>query len=174
MKTKLLVLILAVLAPGLSWAQTFEVGLKAGFLNVTAKAEYQGISETKDESGFFAGLTSVVGISETFEIQPDILYGHVKDSDFIYFPIMAKYYIVPNFSVQAGPQINLVQDTSDGENTFGVDLAFGFGYNFTKNLFADARYGFELTDRFSSGSMSDIEGRYKSLMIGLGYKFSLN
>lgn len=93
---------------------------------------------------------------------------------FVYVPIMAKYYITPQFSLQAGPQLNFVLDAEEGENRFGFDAAFGAGFNIDNHFFIDARYGVELTNRISNSEDYgdfEVKGSYNTLMIGVGYKF---
>lgn len=153
--------------------QAQEFGVKAGYTMITAKADVEGFSVSDDFSGFFVGLTSEFGISEAFAIQPEVLYASVEDVSFLYVPVMAKYYVTPQFSLQAGPQVNFSLDADDMENEFGLDIAFGLGYAITEDFFIDARYGFEITNRLSNQDFDgmDVEGRYNTLMIGVGYKF---
>ncbi|MBT8183277.1 MAG: porin family protein, partial [Eudoraea sp.] len=122
-----------------------------------------GGSVSDSEIGFFAGLGYNFEVSEEFEVEPSILYSLVSDLNSLYVPVMAKYKVSNEFSIQAGPQINyLLEDLPEGE--FGLDFAFGVGYNFTEQLFADARYAFEISRGVDGFSVN-------SLQIGVGYRF---
>ncbi|MBT8302382.1 MAG: porin family protein [Maribacter sp.] len=136
---------------------------KVGLSNVTAKVDFLGASVSDSEMGFFAGVGYNFEVSDEFEVEPSVLFSFVQDLNSLYIPIMAKYKVADAFSIQAGPQINyLLEDVPQGE--FGLDLAFGVGYNFTEQFFADARYAFEVS--------RDIEGfSLNTLQIGVGYRF---
>ncbi len=136
---------------------------KVGLSNVTAKVDVLGVNVSDSELGFLVGVGYNFEVSDTFEVEPSVLYSLVSDLNSLYVPIMAKYKVADEFTIQAGPQINyLLEDMPMGE--FGLDLAFGVGYNFTEQIFADARYAFEVS--------RDIEGfSLNSLQIGVGYRF---
>lgn len=173
MKKKLLFAIIGFMAIMGAEAQS-SFGVKAGYTLITAKAKVEGFSASADESGFFVGLTSEFGVGESFAIQPELLYANAQDTGFLYVPVMAKYYITPEFSLQAGPQMNFALDSEEGENTFGLDAAFGAGFNINKNFFIDARYGLELTNRVADSEDFggyEVKGSYNTLMVGVGYKF---
>ncbi|EAR01941.1 porin family protein [Maribacter sp. HTCC2170] len=136
---------------------------KVGLSNVTAKVDILGASVSDSEMGFLAGVGYNFVVDDTFEVEPSVLFSVVSDLNSLYIPIMAKYKVAEEFSIQAGPQINyLLEDMTQGE--FGLDLAFGVGYNFSDQFFADARYALEVS--------RDIEGfSLNSLQIGVGYRF---
>ena len=174
MKKILLVFALVLFTVSSAIAQENNFGVKAGYANITAKAEVEGFSASVDESGFFVGLTSEFDLSPSFALQPEVLYASVAETGFLYIPVMAKYYIIPQFSLQVGPQINLALEAEEGENTFGLDAAFGLGYSINQNFFIDARYALELTNRVQDSPELegyDISGAYNTLMIGVGYIF---
>ena len=136
---------------------------KAGLSNVTAKVDIFDESVSDSEMGFFVGVGYNFDVSDDFDVEPSLLYSLVNDLNSLYIPIMAKYEVADEFTIQAGPQINyLLEDMTQGE--FGLDLAFGVGYNFSEQFFADARYGIEVS--------RDIEGfSLNTLQIGVGYRF---
>ncbi len=161
MKKVVLVAALALLGFSVNAQEGFFA--KAGLSNVTAKVDFLGTSVSDSEMGFLVGVGYNFEVSDTFEVEPSVLYSLVKDLNSLYIPIMAKYKVADEFSIQAGPQINyLLEDLPEGE--FGLDLAFGVGYNFSEQFFADARYAIEVS--------RDIEGfSLNSLQIGVGYRF---
>lgn len=169
---KKLMLMAAVAVFGLSNVNAqSQFGVMAGYTNISEKASYDGISASQAESGFFVGVVGDFTVSEKFHIQPEVLYANVSESNFLYIPILAKYMVSEEFGILVGPQANLIlEDMPNGVNSLGVDLTFGGNYKITQNFFAEARYGFELTNRVSDSSL-DVKGRFNTLHVGVGYMF---
>ena len=157
------VLVVALVLIGFSMNAQEGFFAKAGLSNVTAKVDVFDESVSDSEMGFFVGVGYNFEVSDDFDVEPSLLYSLVNDLNSLYIPIMAKYEVADEFTIQAGPQINyLLEDMTQGE--FGLDLAFGVGYNFSEQFFADARYGIEVS--------RDIEGfSLNTLQIGVGYRF---
>ena len=157
------VLVVALVLIGFSMNAQEGFFAKAGLSNVTAKVDIFDESVSDSEMGFFVGVGYNFDVSDDFDVEPSLLYSLVNDLNSLYIPIMAKYEVADEFTIQAGPQINyLLEDMTQGE--FGLDLAFGVGYNFSEQFFADARYGIEVS--------RDIEGfSLNTLQIGVGYRF---
>ncbi|HET8886977.1 MAG TPA: porin family protein, partial [Salinimicrobium sp.] len=171
-KMKKVLLIAAIAVFGFTGANAQDVafGAKLGFNSESFKMEAGGVEATGSETGFFLGLVAEIGLSESFALQPEVLYSSVSDLSAIYVPIMAKYYVASGFNVQAGPQINyILEEMGDDYSALGVDLAIGAGYDITDAIFVDARYGFEITNRYTGEG--DASAKYNSLMVGVGYKF---
>ena len=105
-------------------------------------------------------------------------YANVKESNMLYVPLMARYYVQNSaFNIQAGPQTAYILD-AEGLNRFGLDLGFGAGYVIDENFFLEARYAFELTNRFKElepvwGEIleGELKGKVNSFLVGMGYKF---
>ncbi len=156
-------------------AQT-RFGLTAGYLDVTVRSTFEGVSASMNEPGFYLGALADFTVSEAFHIQPGINYGQIEDSGVLFIPVMGKYYI-PNsgFSLQAGPQATyLLEDTDEEINAFGLDIKLGAGYDITNNFFVDAYYALGLTNRLSNEFTQvygDVKSKINSLTVGLGYKF---
>ena len=178
MKKSLILAIALVFISINSHAQKVKFGLKAGanFANLTGN----------DADGF-DGLTSYhigavleLNILENFSVQPELLYssqGAKQDGfddvklDYVTVPVLAKFYLISDrLSLEAGPQFSfLVNDNLD--NTFekkDYDFAAvgGLGFNFTKNIFAQARYVVGLTD-----TTKDAEIKNSIIQVSLGYTF---
>lgn len=151
-------------------AQQSRLGIKAGYALITVRAEYQGNKDSAGESGFYAGFSEEIMLNKKFALQPELLYAHAANTDFLYVPIMAKYYVLPQLSLEAGPQANLVLNNAPNEKQLGLDIAFGAEYKIIPNVFIDARYGFEVTNRMSD-NYYDIKASYSTLMLGAGYRF---
>ncbi len=144
--------------------------VKAGVNNVSISIDTNDdfFGDSSDsELGFFVGAGYNFVASETFDIEPSILLSFVDDLTSLYIPIMAKYKVSEDFNIQAGPQINyLLEDLPDGE--FGLDIAFGAGYQIDANWFVEARYGFQVSRGGDFGDFVDIN----TLTAGVGYRFN--
>ncbi len=150
--------------------QESGLGIKIGYTNITVRAKYQGNTATVSESGFYAGLSEELMLNTKFALQPELLFARASETNFLYLPIMAKYYVFPQLSLQAGPQANLVLDNAPNEKQLGLDIAFGAEYKILPGFFIDARYGLEVTNRMAD-DYYDIKASYSTLMIGAGYRF---
>lgn len=151
-----------------------KFGVMAGYTNISEKISYDGYSVSSGESGFFVGGVLDLTVSDKFHVQPELLYAHASEVNFLYLPVLAKYMVTNEFSVLAGPQANFILDeTFNDYNSFGLDLTFGANYKITQNFFVEARYGFELTNRLSnmSGLEENMKDRFNTLNIGVGYMF---
>ena len=140
--------IIAFCAAG-SYAQGISGGLKLGANFANQKFSTDGIdfspsSRTSLHGGFF--LT--VMVSETFGVQPELLYNSVgsridfggddlvQQLDYLTVPVLLRYNPVSIFNVHAGPQFGFLlsakqkmdgdsQDMKDGLK--GLDLGLGIG-----------------------------------------------
>ena len=139
----------------------------AGINNVSLKVDAGEFgSDSDSELGFYVGGGYNFEVSDQFDIEPSLLFSFVEELTSLYIPIMAKYKIGDSFNVQAGPQINyLLEDLPDGE--FGLDLAFGAGYQIDDNWFVEARYGFQISRGGDFGEFVDLN----TLTVGAGYRF---
>lgn len=120
---KTLLSVMAIVAMGTVQAQEIEFGVKAGVNFATYggdDAESEG-SEAKSVTGFHIGAVAEFGISETFAIQPEIVYsqqganreyetGEETEQNLSYLnvPIALKYYVTEGLSIQAGPQVGFL------------------------------------------------------------------
>jgi hypothetical protein len=155
---KIILAAIAVMAFGFTNAQETRFGVKGG-LNLTS---FSGGNyyDAKSLVGFQVGGFAEIKIIERLSIQPEVLFstqgakldgGSFGDFDsklnYINIPVLAKFYITKQFTVEAGPQIGfLVSAKNDGndakDNFKSVDTGFNFGvgYNFTDNLGVGLRY----------------------------------
>jgi opacity protein-like surface antigen len=102
--------------------------------------------------------------------------------NYINIPVLAKFYITKQFTVEGGPQLGfLVSAKSDGhdskDNFKSVDTGFNFGagYNFTDNVSVNLRYTVGLSN-IADYDVNDTDEYYDSpknsvLALTLGYKF---
>lgn len=201
MKKLLSLSLIALFAINLAKAQDLpKFGLTAGLLNTNVDFKtgnsilnLVGVNNFAkiNSTGFYVGGVVDIEVLGNFHIQPELLYGSAKDLSFVYLPVMAKYYVADKFNIQVGPQLNFssnlddikraIRDTEEllGTNgnvddvlkTFGIDLGVGAGFDVADNIGIQARYSFELTDRYSgpAGGVLDIKG--SSFMVGVAYMF---
>lgn len=156
-----------------SIGQEVRFGAQVGYLNMNDKATYDGTSVSENYSGFYLGALADFILTESFHLQPSVNYGNVDDTSFLIIPVMAQYHIENSgFYVQAGPQGTVsLEDTAEEFNSFGLDLGVGAGYQIDENFFVEAKYAFEITNRYSGEGSSDLKSRVNTLSVGLGYKF---
>lgn len=184
---------IAVMAFGFTNAQETRFGVKGG-LNLTSFAG-GNYYDAKSLVGFQVGGFAEIKIIERLAIQPEVLFstqgakldgGSFGDSDaklnYINVPVLAKFYITKQFTVEAGPQIGfLVSAKNDGEDAkdlykstdFGFN--FGAGYNFTDNLSVGLRYTVGLSN-VADYNAEDFDEYFDSpknsvLALSLAYKF---
>ncbi len=186
---------------GTIYAQTPDIkfGIKGGLnlSDVTKLEEHNSVTK------FHIGALTEIFLNDKFSVQPEILYSaqgatftryFAADDyieayssplklNYITIPIMAKYYILDKFSIQAGPQLGFVtkseietnsfspkkikQNIKDETNIFDFGLNFGLGYELPQGVFFEARYNTGFTKIFKEGEKS-INNVFQ---LSLGYKF---
>lgn len=184
MKKVLTLIVCLVVTSGLfAQDKTFSWGIKAG-LNLS---NYVGKDVDADmKAGFNAGIVTEMRLGNKFAIAPELVYslqgaseGDIKvNASYINLPIMAKYYVIKNLSINLGPQVGYAVSMkakvkgkssqkvdSDLYNAFDFGMGVGATYNFGK-FFAEARYNYGFTD-----VSKDAKTKNSVLQIGVGYKF---
>ncbi|RRA92304.1 porin family protein [Paenimyroides viscosum] len=185
--------------------QQVKFGPKAG-LNF---ANLSGDDNSDMLTGFHVGAVAEIKFNEKFSIQPEVVYSAQGSSrsgsttllgitssfegkqklDYINVPIMAKYYIIDGFSVEAGPQIgflmkaeseldttiagvnsNVKGDNKDSFKSTDFGLGLGLAYDLPVGLFVNARYNLGLSDIRENTSAGDAV-KNNVIQVGIGYKF---
>ncbi|MEL1245312.1 porin family protein [Flavobacterium sp. DGU11] len=187
---KILLSAVAVMAFGVAaQAQDIKFGVKAG-LNI---ANQGGDAETDGSlMGFHVGGVAELKISETFSVQPEVLYSMMgakyKDlgvetdlkMSYINVPILAKYYLMEGLSLEAGPYVGFLMsakaedtDVKDGYKSIDFGLAGGVAYDLPMGVFFQARYMAGLSDindtEAEIGSTPKITNN--AIQVSVGYKF---
>lgn len=163
-------------------AQEMGFGIKGG-LNF---ANFSGddVDESDSRTAFHLGLIAEFSLSESFAIQPEILYSAqgAKDDgmtwklDYLTIPVMAKFYPSEAFSVEAGPYIGfnvksdvemdeLTVDISDDTESTDFGLGIGLGYKLPMGIFFQARYAMGLSD-----VVADADAKNSVFQLSVGYK----
>ena len=166
--------------------------IKAGYtgISVRSKAEGSEISSTASDGGVSFGIGLDIPLSGSWYIEPSALYGSIDSESWLFIPVMAKYYVADQFSIMAGPQGTFSFEDKEGLpiNTFGLDLGFGLGYDFSDAFFIEARFATEITNRTSEGievtgfddsfdpslvgEVINLKTRATTYFITLGYRFN--
>ncbi|MBS3992259.1 MAG: outer membrane beta-barrel protein [Bacteroidetes bacterium] len=130
-------------------------GLKAGADFATIKVSGFGSSS---ETGFFLGAYTTFNLSDSFVLQPELLYVNIDGSDFLSIPVLAKIPFGDKFYGLAGPSLNYFFDDMDED--FKINLDAGLQYDLSQSVDLSARYSFGLGD-------IDVNGFF----VGIGFKF---
>jgi hypothetical protein len=183
---------IAVMTFGFANAQKTRFGIKGG-LNITT---YSGGDYWDANSlvGFQVGGFAEIKIIERLAIQPEILFstqGASLDTSFgdideklnyINIPVLAKFYITKQFTVEGGPQLGFLvsakqegHDVKDDFKSVDTGFNFGAGYNFTDNVSVNLRYTVGLSNVLDY-EVDDADEYFDSpknsvLALTLGYKF---
>jgi len=202
---------IAVLVFGFVNAQGVKFGAKVA-LNI---ANLTGdIENPSSLTGFQIGGFAEFKLSEKFAFQPELMYstqgtrksysGVIDNYNFsgenktklsyLNLPLMLKYYFVPKFNIEFGPQIGLLlsaknvidyDDVMDGTaysgstkidikdqiTTVDFGLNFGAGYDFTEKISAGLRYNLGLSTIYDYEIASDPNVKNSVFSISVGYKF---
>lgn len=198
---KILLSAVAIFALSVTTTQAQEMmrfGAKAG-VNI---ADFGGDAESEgSRTGLHIGVLAEFRLSETFSIQPELLYSmqgaKTKDLtgegefdtklDYINIPIMAKYYITEGLSIEAGPQVGFLmsanwedEDAKDYYKTIDFALNGGIAYDLPMGVFFQARYSAGLTSiaedveidtGLGSVSVSEVDIKNNVISLSVGYKF---
>ncbi len=147
-----------------------SAGIKGGY-NLAA-VSFDGDGETGQRHGFHIGVYGESFVSESFAIQPELLYSQqgykIKNSsgvftqklDYINLPVMFKAYPSENFFLEAGPQIGLAVSHKEeysglfnssqeyDPNSFDWGLNFGSGFKTNSGVSLSVRYHLGLGDLY--------------------------
>lgn len=202
MKKTLLIISLTILTiTSIKSQEKIQLGIKGGinFTNITSNDLYNKEYKT----GFHVGALVEIPLGNKFSLQPEILYstqgaegkvpmlydpfpgaptpppvfGEFK-LDYIQIPVLAKIYLIKNFSLDIGPSFNfLIKDkeiiTSENNsftysgfgNNFEFSGIIGTSYKFEGGFFGSARYVQGMSEA------TDSAAKNICFQIGIGYFF---
>lgn len=180
-----------------------KFGAKAGLNLATITGDLEDI---KSRTSFHIGGVAEIEINEDFAVQPELLYsaqgakydGFTLALDYINLPIMAKYFVTEEFSLEAGPQFGFLLsaklkedsssnngggstntlgrraesvDVKDSVKSFDYGLNFGASYLVDANIFVSLRYNLGLAN---GNDFDDSEGDFKNsvFQLSVGYFFN--
>lgn len=179
---KLLFAAVAVLGFTFANAQETKFGAKGGF----NMSNLSGADNASTLIGIHLGGFAELKLSDKFAVQPELLFsmqgagfdgGDLK-MNYINIPVMAKYFVTNNISIEAGPQIGFLMaakadgtDVKEGYNSTDFGLNFGGSYYIDENMFLTARYGFGLSE-VEKDLATGVDGSSNSVIqLSFGYKF---
>ncbi|MFV0565153.1 MAG: porin family protein [Flavobacteriaceae bacterium] len=175
-KVNVLLIVIFSMALTLS-AQEIKIGAKAGANLSSLTGDVDGV---KSKIGFHAGGMVEIPVSGQFYVQPELLFsaqGYKVDSNdavgtmnYLSLPVIGKYYVTDNLSIEAGPQIGYLLSANvkiDDDDDDGIII------DQTKLKMS----GKKAAAAASSSTKQDTKDYFKSidfsLGFGLGYKFDL-
>ncbi len=177
-------------------SSTQIVGLKAG-LNM-ANISGDNTTGIDPKFGVSAGIVTEFELSDVFSLQPEFIFSsqgyQFKESlffqpekdikikiNYLNFPVMAKFYVIDNFSIEVGPQLGLLlsekrddgDDIEDIENTNFIDfgMGFGLGYKMNDGMFFQLRYNLGFSNINDSSNIND-KNQHKVLNFSIGYNLN--
>ena len=194
------ILFIAALVLGTTFATAQEsvyFGIKGGLNFSTFSGD--GFSDFDEDSkartAYHLGLLAEVPVSDRFSIQPEILYSaqgydivELENSediefqlDYVTVPVLAKFYVLNGFSLEAGPQFGFLVkneiDSEDGsitlddENYNNFDLSLGLGASVKLNkFFIYGRYNAGMTDIYENNGF-EIDAKNSVIQAGVGLIF---
>jgi len=181
---KKLMLLALVLTTAVTSAQDklLSLGIKAGVNFSNLKGDVETI-DFETRSSYHFGAVAEIRLFENLAIQPELLYsvqgakvdsaiGNVDDVDFKYItvPVMVKFYLTDNLSLDLGPQFAFLTDDNVEETfeteSFDFSVGGGITYNLGSSLFIQGRYMAGLTD-----VSRDAEVKNSIFQISAGLKF---
>lgn len=145
-----------------------EEGIKLGIKGGLNVANLMGdVEDVAIRTSIHAGLVAEIIVNDKFSIQPELLYsgqGASKTSegggriklDYITLPVLAKFPIAKNLSLETGPQVGFLvsgkyktndsNDKIEDVKTIDFGLNAGLNYELNNGVFFQARYNLGLTD----------------------------
>lgn len=174
--------------PTLKAQEYLQFGAKGGgnFYNMSAKNS----TGNKMQTGFHIGLLLEIFVANKFSIQPEVLYsnkgtkeGFELDTppygypewkfDYIQVPLLARFFLIPALSIEAGPSINfLIKEEINGIKTdlgssFELGGAIGASYKISDSSFGSARFIYGFTDALKK-EYEAVVNNY-GMQLGLGF-----
>lgn len=154
---KLLLLLTVVTASFAVKAQKVNLGAKSG-LNISSLSNVNPGGKSSSRTSFHVGGVVEIGFSNQFSLQPELVYSmqgakwrnaniqYVGQLGYLQIPVIAKYYVIENLSLEAGPQLgfnlnanvkavneatgaSITQDQSSNISSIDFGLNFGFRYH---------------------------------------------
>ena len=198
---KIILTAVAVFGFAFANAQDVKFGIKGALNIANVSGDVEG---NKSRIGYQVGGFAEIKISEKFSVQPELLYSaqgvnfkeegigfsyeDKQNNGYLNIPVMAKVYVTPKVSIEAGPQIGFLlnskskyeekvsdvifsgeEDTKDLFKSTDFGLNFGLGYDLTEKLSIGGRYNLGLSNILKDAGGEKVKNSVFSF--SLGYKF---
>jgi len=153
-------------------------GAKAGlnFATVTGN-----VSDPSILVGIHFGGMAEISINKQLAVQPEVLFSMQGSSynkkgntqlNYLLLPVIGKYYIIENLSLEAGPHLGVLLSANDGgenikKHISSTDIGFniGAGYKLDNKINFGIRYSIGLTNINNNGN-SKINNAVLQLSVG--------
>lgn len=194
---KKVILVLVILIAVNATAQNSNFGVKAGLnISMLTGSDDQIMSSN---TGFFAGTFLEFKMLSKVTVQPELLFStqgakfKAKDltsatttkRNYLLVPIMVKYYPVPAWFIEAGPQAGFLmsakqeiennttnsstsEDIKNATKGFDFSLNAGVGYVILDRVVVQMRYSIGLTD---TSTLENTNLKNGVFQLSMGYKF---
>lgn len=164
-------------------AQEVKIGIKGG-LNFS-EINWVNSQNKFRTSDFNAGFMAEIPISEKISFQPELLYsgqgGSSINLSYLNMPLIGKYYLTKELSIEAGPQVGYLFSAKTGTrnvkrsfNKFDFGASLGLGYKFNNGFNFGVRYNRGLTKINNTSTVSEYDNtknRNQVFQITIGYFF---
>ena len=157
----------------------------ANLTNLVGKGA-KGLHDMK--AGYQFGLFAEFRVAPSIAIAPEVVFSDQGFSNkpangdrfydymnYINVPVMAKFYVAKDFSIDFGPQVGfMVYNNFCGVNIKDicnkVDFGLGLGasYNLSEKAFIQARYNYGLTHVYKDSKDANGNGE---IQLSIGYRF---
>lgn len=160
-------------------ARKTSFGISAGYADIQFKSKnsfpYTLMDPGVDES-FYVGMSVDVPLGEDLLFNPQLKYIFPsKSTGYLEVAPLIKYHIFNSgIHFLAGPQLKLITSkVAENYKRTGFEVAGGLGYNFGKRWLVEAKYAYELTNRYEEdiAPTGNSEMHFETLTVGVGYRF---
>jgi len=152
-------------------------GIKAGYNAIQMKVESETNNNIQKEAGVYFGAFVNIPTSETFSVQPEVLYSssryNINDNiNLLHVPVSLKFNLTNNFTGFFGPEAQFLLGIGDEDTSLFNDVMFGFyfgaNYEVAPNFFLEARPYFAISKILDD---SGVTRKLNTLQVGLAYQF---
>lgn len=153
-------LVVGLLLPMVFWAQDVKprFGIKAGVNKTYFNVDQNDLGAfATSETGYYGGMFVGIPIDDFLTIQPEAMFISLGDFNFLNVPIYAKYEVVDDLYLLAGPSMNYFFDFII--NKFKVAADISSSYQISSNIDVHIKYTLGLNELAPNG-----------LFFGLGFK----
>lgn len=194
MKKSLFTLAVIAFCAGGALAQGISGGIKAGANFANQNVDMDGFDfSPKSRTSLHVGFFATIMVSETFGIQPELLYNSVGSKidiagedaiskiNYLSIPVMLRYNPVPVFNIHVGPQFGFLlsaEDEYDGQSVDAKDdykqldlgLGLGAGVDLPMGIGLSARYVLGLSNIADTDGQQGFKLTNSVIQLSVSYK----
>ena len=194
MKKTFFTLTIIAFCAGGALAQGISGGIKLGANFANQKMDFEGFDfSPKSRTSLHGGFFLTIMMSETFGIQPELLYNSVGSKiefmgengisrlNYLSVPLMLRYNPVPVFNIQVGPQFGFLlsaEDEYDGQSEdvkedykqLDLGVGIGAGVDLPMGIGLSARYVMGLSNIADIEDAEDLKVTNTTVQLSLTYK----